>query len=182
MKSFTLIETLIIVTVFALAVGIIYGSHILSQKAYSEGETSAELIQNGRVILERMSREIRQAREIVTELSEEEDAATSTIIFEDGHIDEDYHYVRYWWDDNRIKREVVGYYFSDDPEEILVAWDSVFPPGQTLETKILEPPAVIGEYANDLKIWGSEVVHLKLILGKRDKSINLATSIFGRNL
>lgn len=179
--GFTLIEVLIIVIIFSLVVGIIYGSYILSQKAYLEGETSAELTQNGRVITERITREIRQAREIVTELSEEEAGAASTIVFEDGHIDESYHYIRYWLDNSQVKREIAGYYFSDDIGETLVAWDSIPPLEQTLETKILENPVVIGEYVNDLKFWGSETIHLSLVLSKRDKTINLATDIFGRN-
>jgi len=182
MRAFTLIEILVAIIVFALATGVIYGAHVLSQKAYLEGETSAELTQNGRVILERITREIRQAREIVTELLEEESEATSTITFEDGHLVVDYHYIHYYQDGNQVKREVVGYYFSGDETETLVAWDSEPPEGQTLETKILEEPVVVGEYVSSLRFWEPEIICIGLTTEKRGKTIDFSTQIWGRNL
>ena len=64
----TLTELLVTITIFILITVIIYSTHILSQQSYREGEKAAEITQNGRVVLERVTREIRQAKEIVTEL------------------------------------------------------------------------------------------------------------------
>jgi len=179
--GFTLIETLITIAILSLVIGTVYGVYILSQKAYQEGETLAEITQNGRVILERTTREIRQAREIVTELPEEESAATSTIMFEDGHILEPYYYIRYFKEANFIKREVFGFYFSGDTEETFVPWDAQPPSGQTLLAQTIEEPQIIGEYIKDLKFFGSKVIQITLVLEKRNKFLRLNSEVFGRN-
>ncbi len=70
-KGFTLTEIIIVVAIFSLIIVTVFSIYILNQQAYIEGEIKGEIIQNGRVILERMSREIRQARGIVTQLPEE---------------------------------------------------------------------------------------------------------------
>jgi len=180
--SFTLVETLVVIVILGLVLGTVYTVYNLSQKAYQEGEKAAELLQNGRVVLERITREIRQAREMVSELSEEEEGATSTIVFEDGHIGDSYHYIHYFQDDNLVKREVIGYYFSGDTEKTLVPWDALPPEGQSLEVQTLEETRIIGEYLADFKIWGSKIISTALILEKQDKTLELRTKIFARNL
>ena len=179
--GFTLIETLITITILVLVLGAIYGVYVLSQKTYQEGERLSEITQNSRVILERLTREIRQAREIVTELPEEELGATSTIMFEDGHILEPYHYIRYFNDDNLIKREVIGFYFSGDVGETLVPWDAEPPSGQILTTQTLEEAQIIGEYVVNLKFFGSELVQITLALKKKNTFLQLSSEVFGRN-
>ncbi len=180
--AFTLVEVLIAITIFILVVIAIFSLYLSGIGFYRRGTTRGELLQNGRVILERMSREIRQAREIVTELSETESGATSTILFEDGHISLNYHYIHYFQDGDLIKREVIGYYFSDDQSQTLVPWDSTPPPGQTLERKVLEEAKVIGEHLQNLEIWGSNLVNIFLTLTEGGETLELRTKIFGRNL
>jgi len=181
-KAFTLTELLISITILVLINGAVYLSYNLSQKAYREGEKLAEITQNGRVIIERMNREIRQAKEIVGDFPEERAFAQEEIIFEDGHTTTTYHYIRYFKADGEIKREVTGYYFSGDPEETLVPWDAVPPVGQTLQTKTLEEARTIGEWVLNLEFWGSKVINIALTLQKKDKVFILESEIFGRNL
>ena len=85
-RAFTLTEMIVAITIFVLIVVAVFSAHTLSQRAYREGERAAEISQNGRVILERMAREIRQAKAIAMELPSERADATSTIIFQDGHL------------------------------------------------------------------------------------------------
>jgi prepilin-type N-terminal cleavage/methylation domain-containing protein len=181
MKSFTLIEVLITITVFALVGAGIYSSHILSQKAYKEGEVSAEITQNGRVIMERMTREIRQAKELVGDFPEEEADAVSEIAFEDGHISQPYHYIHYFLSGSTVQREVLGYYFSGDVGQTLVPWNSVPPLGQSLLSKNLEEARVIGEWVKELKIWGARLITINLSLEKKQKAFFLETKILSRN-
>jgi len=181
-NGFTLIELLITVTILVFISGAIYMGYYLSQKAYREGETRAEITQNGRVIIERINREIRQAKEIITELPATSTEATSTIGFEDGHATISYRYIFYYQEDNNAKRKVNGYYFSGDLEENLVPWDATPPPEQALETKVLEEPVVIGEWVSNLGFWDSGLVNIRLTLEKKEKTLNLETKIFGRNL
>jgi len=182
LSGFTLTELLITITILVIVTGAVYGGYSLSQKAYSNGEASAEITQNGRVIIERMNREIRQAKEITGDFPEEEESAQNEIIFEDGHIETPYYYIHYFQSDGEIKREVLGYYFSGDITQTLVPWDAIPPVGQTLETKILEENKVIGEWVSNLELWGSKIININLILQKKDKVFNLKSEILGRNL
>ncbi len=84
-KGFTLTEVIIVVAIFIFIIIIIYSIYILSQKSYRGGEDVAEITQNGRVVLERLAREIRQTREIATDLPEEQLNPPSEIEFQDGH-------------------------------------------------------------------------------------------------
>ena len=179
--GFTLIEVSVTMAILSLVLGSIYGVYNLSQKAYTTEENMIEITQNGRVVFERLSREIRQATEIVTELQDEEASATSTIVFEDGHITEPYRYIHYFQDSSLVKREVVGFYFSGDPEETLVPWDAVPPSGQTLLVKNIQEVQIIGEYVTQLKFWGSRVIGIVLDLNKKENNLRLETNVFGRN-
>ena len=85
-EGFTLTEMTIVIAIFILIVTAVYSAFILNQRAYLSGERMAEITQNGRVILERITREIRQAREIITEIPAERVNPPNEIIFQDGHI------------------------------------------------------------------------------------------------
>lgn len=178
-KGFTLAEFLVVIFVFLLILRVVYSSYLLSRKSYLEGEKMAETTQNGRVILERVIREIRQAREIVTELSEEESKATSTIEFEDGHVSEPYYYIRYFEEDGEVKKEITNYYFSGDTAT-LVPWDSATPTSQTKVASTSEA-RIIGEHVTDLGFWGAKIVYISLTLEKDGKILNLKTRVLGRN-
>lgn len=180
-KGFTLSEILVAIFIFLLVIRAIYSGHLLSYRSYQAGEKTAEIDQNGRVILERMSREIRQTREIINEFPDQEINATDSIEFEDGHATGSYHYIHYFKEGAEVKREVRAYYFSGDVDA-LVPWDAEPPSGQTRETKILENQKVIGEYVKSLGFWGPKLININLILEKEDKSLKLKTKIFGRNL
>ena len=183
-KGFTLTETLVAMAIVVLVLGTILLAYNLSQRSYRGGEATAEITQNGRVILERLTREIRQAREIATELSENEAQAISGLMFEDGHIVEEYNYIRYFLEleERLIKREVLGFYFSGDSSQTLVPWDAIPPSGQTLEIKTIEQPQTIGEFVREIGFWGNKTINIRLNLEKADQEIELETSIFGRNL
>jgi len=184
-NGFTLTELLITIAVFLLITGAVYAGFLLSQKAYRASELASELSQNGRVVLERITREVRQAKEIATELSEEEPVEAvnplNGIIFEDGHGTTTYYYIHYFKEDSSLRREVLGYYFSDNPG-VYVPWDAVPPGSQTLETETLEDPKTVGEYITGIKFWGTKVINISLVLEKKQKTVELDTKIFGRNL
>lgn len=178
-SGFTLIEILITIIIFVFVLITIYSAHILTQRSYFAIENSAEIMQNGRIVLERMAREIRQSREIATILPEEKESAPSAIIFEDGHIPERYHYINYFLADGAIKRKVLGYYVSGDPNYVLVPINLA---NGALETIIIEEEKIIGEYVENLKFWGLGTINLSIGLKKGGQGLELYTKIFGRNL
>ena len=183
LTGFTLTEILVTVTLFVLILGAVFSSYLLSQRGYLEGERSSELAQNGRVILERTTREIRQARGTVTELPVDLASATSTIEFEDGNISERYHYIHYFKDNSEVKREVKRYYFSEDPNTFVI-WSATPPPGEHLVSTVTQPAQTVGEFVQDLNFWSSQiaVVNVLVNLEKQGKLVDFSTRIFGRNL
>lgn len=182
-KSFVLIELLISIVILLLISAAVYSSFILSQKAYKESNFLAEITQNGRVITERMTRDIRQARKIVGGgLPNTEANAVSEITFEDGHISDQYNYIHYFKLNDKINKEIIGYYFSGDPQQTLVPYNAVPPGGQNLVMKNLELSKTIGECVTDLKIWDFQGINIGLSLMKNNKTLYLKTKILGRNL
>lgn len=181
-KGFTTAELLVILAIMVIIISAISSSFLLSQWTYRSGENTSEVIQNGRVILERMTREMRQAKEVVTVLYEDESGATSTILFEDGHTSTSYNYIHYFTQDSTVEREVLGYYFSGDTQQALVPHDAIPPEGQTLQIKNIEETVAIGEYVTSLKIWGNSKINIKIQLTKKNKSIELQSEIFVRNI
>lgn len=188
LKGFTLTELLTTIAIFIIILGAVYSTYHLSQKTYQESEIAAELIQNGRVISEMMLREIRQAKGVVTELSDERGGATDEIEFQNGHDITYITYIHYFKDDiqKMVKREEIAYYFSisGDPAdpETYVLWNSLPPEGETLATTTLDGPDTIGEFVGNLELWGSKNINISLTLEKKEKTIQLETKVFGRNL
>ncbi|MGM0439192.1 MAG: PilW family protein [Patescibacteria group bacterium] len=87
-KGFTLIEILIAVGIFMIIASVITGAVVFGSDVYQKTEEFIELTQNGRVVLNSISREIRQAERIVTSLPDTKEYGENEIIFEDGHLDE----------------------------------------------------------------------------------------------
>lgn len=169
--------------IFVFIVGAVYTTHSLSQRAYREGEISTELTQNARVLSERMTREIRQSREIVTDLPASSSEGLSHIEFEDGHSAERYRYIRYFQEDGEIKREIKAYYFTGD-EAVFVPWNATPPVGEDLGETVIEEAGTVGEFVADFRVWssGTTMTDILLSLEKRGKDFHSATGIFGRNL
>lgn len=180
-KGFSLTELLIVLSIFVLIVGAIYSAYILVQKAYRESESFAEMNQNGRVILERMVREIRQARSIPNSADLEIPETTlASLEFEDGHIQEEYHYIRYFEQENKVMREEIKYYFPSDPDAFL-PWNASSS-SETVSSTTVNSPQIIGEYVSELKFWDIPDINISLKMQKDDKESILKTKVFGRNL
>lgn len=199
-KGFTLTEMMVVVAISLLIIGAVYSAYSLSRRGYLAGEEIAEITQNGRVILERMSREIRQTKEIVTELPSQE------IIFEDGHtpipspygqLGSDYYYIRYYiytpessGEPKQLRRQYMVYCFDDICQPQPNVCSAYFRWNDTKivdDTRIFPHPcnleeSIVGEYITNLNFTGLRVINIFLTLAKKDKSFDLETKIFGRNL
>ena len=197
-KSFTLLEVLIIIFISSLVFIAILEIHLAGQKLYSLGENRAEILQNGRIILERISRELRQAKEIVTPLPQVDNnpdfPPPSEIEFQDGHtpspyqyLGADYYYIKYYFSSStrEIKRQYLVYCLDDCSNcQNYYKWNERI----QQEGQILSPHAciledkVIGEYVNNIKFWGKTLINIEIELSKFKENIELETSIFARNL
>jgi len=192
-KGFTLIEILVFITIFLLVFIGIFNIFSFSQVFYSEKTIQSELLQNGRVILERITREIRQGEGMVTQLSQVPDSPALEIEFQDGHIPSpyeylasDYYYIRYYFSSStkELYRQYKVYCF--DPCEscsTYFRWDDTKIEGaDTVSTHscILEEK-IIGEYIKNLSFWGSGLINVSLTLNTKGQESTFQTKIFGRN-
>jgi len=180
-KGLTLSELMISVLIGLLILLIISSIFLLNQKVFRKSNTKAELIQNARISLDLMSREIRQTNEIITILPADNsnpEALIHELLFEDGHTSSIIQYIRYYLDENDLKRQIIVYYFETDPTTY-VYWDDfdVFggPEENILEEKL------IGENFSNINFYGQENINIELILEKNDEQIQMKSIINPRN-
>lgn len=182
-KGLTLIELIISVIISVLLLLMVVSMYNFSQNVYRQTDTKAEITQNGRVILDRLIRELRQTREVVTNLPLTNDNPAllpSEIKFQDGHDISDIRYRRYFLENSEIKKQTIEYYFAPNPT-INVYWDDLDAEGNPPDFRILEEK-IIGEYVSDLEFWGDKFINIKLYLQKNNDTLTLMTGAYGRNL
>jgi len=197
LTGFTLIEVMITLNIFIFVFVACFAVYFLAQKFYQKAENRAETLQNGRIILERLNREIRQAVEIVSAFPQSPDLPSnpplSEIEFEDGHtpspfayLGSDYYYIRYYLNEgtNEVIRQDRVYCFEECGVCLsYVRWNDFQIQGEEQISPLacdLEE-RVIGEYVTGLAIWGSNLIDITLILEKNNEIVNLKTKIAGRN-
>ena len=181
--GFTLIEIIISISIASLLLILVTASYRLSHQIYVSTDTKAEITQNGRVILDRMVREIRQTPDIVTEIpltNDNPESLPEEIMFQDGHDTLDIKYIRYYLDNNNIKKQIIVYYFDIDPTTY-VFWHVTDEDGGSPTMEILEDK-IIGEYVYDLELWGDELININLYLLKNNQFQTINTAVYGRNL
>lgn len=144
----------------------------------------AELTQNNRVFLDRLSRELRQSVNIITALpptnSDPLNPPAEQIIFQDGHNANQITYIRYYLNGANLMREHSAYYFNTD-KLTYVTYNSVDQNGQSALFKNLENN-IIGEYFNQIKFWGAnDLVNIYLKLTKNTNTFEIETKAFARN-
>lgn len=161
-SGFTLLEILMAVFLGMILIIAGYSVYLASYKSYKYNSESAELTQNARVALERMSREIRQSQEIIipATLPPDENSPTqNTIVFQDGHTvfstpspDPNcaIQYIRYTISSGNLTRTIIQY---KDPTQgnICVQYNPANPAITTNEL----PEEIKAEKLSQLKFWGT---------------------------
>lgn len=178
-SGFTLAELMITIVVVLLVLLMVTSIYTVSQRAMRQANYKAELVQNSRVTLDLISRELRQAKKIVTELAATSDEAGSEIVFEDGHDVSEIRYIRYFFDQNKTYRQVIAYYFDTDPG-IYVRYDDIDAFGPPASEVIDEK--IIGEYFNSLKFYGDSDVNIDMEMKKGTAEVFTKSVINPRNL
>lgn len=184
-SGFTLLEIIVSLSVFVVVILLTGSIYLLSQQSYNKSSNLAELTQNSRVYLDRLSRELRQSVNIITTLPPTDtdplNPPTDQILFQDGHDTNLITYLRYYLNGANLMREHSAYYFSGD-ENTYVAYNSIDQNGQPAQIKLLEEGRVIGEYFNQIKFWGSNgLINTYLKLKKGTDTFELRTSAYSRN-
>jgi hypothetical protein len=181
MKGLTLIETIVALGVTMTIILAAYTGYSAHQKAYQEGLIYVELAQNGRIALDRMSREIRQTPAIVTALPPDQTQPAATeIMFQDGHEASKIQYISYYLDSTNLKRRLTHYYFPSEPDQ-WVPKDSQDEQGNP-PISVIDEDNTIAENITSLGFYGEKVIHIDLILEKLNKKLDFQTAIWSRNL
>lgn len=183
-EGFTLLEIVVSISLFTgiiITAGSIY---MLSQQSFNKGSNIAELSQNARVSLDRISREIRQSQNIVTILpitnNDPANPPSNEVIFQDGHNISETIYIKYYLNGTNLMRSYTAYYFPSNPD-LYVAWNSLDEFGNPPNSTVLED-RIVGEYFNNLEFWGPNgFINISIELIKNKNSLNINTAVFGRN-
>jgi type II secretory pathway component PulJ len=181
--GFTLIEIVSVLALSSLIFILIYQIYDVSQSVFKQNNVTLELAQNGRVVLDRLSRELRQAKVIATPLPDNKNQDGFTppnfLLFENGHEATTTHYLRYQLQDHQIHRQIINYTFAPDPE-VAVHYNDSDQFGEGPQENILED-RVIADYIDQIIFYGSDVVTIEIDLKKDNYFYRLLTSVWGRN-
>ena len=182
--GFTLMESIVAISLF-LSVILISSVFIsMANRSYLAGSESGEIVQNARVAMDRITREIRQSVQIVTVLPPASDdpgnPPKNEIFFQDGHEINEFKYIKYYLSGDDLIREVIAYSFDIDPS-VYVPHNSVDEFNSPPTEHILES-RVVSEYLVNVDFWGTGgqvYVLLNFIKGKEEYSIR--SCAFSRN-
>ncbi len=182
-SGFTIIEIIITITIAFVILIIIYDVYLMSQKTFRLADTKLELIQNGRIVLDRLSRELRQTPDIVTKLPPTKEEIgfppPNEIQFQDGHDASDIQYLQYSLFENILKRQRIAYFFPEE-SEIYVYWNAEDEFGGHPEVEILDDK-IIAEYIENMSFYGTSLINIEIWLSKGDILEHLYTAVWGRN-
>lgn len=183
-KGFTLIEVIVSIAISTIVMVAVFSLYFISQKSYTAASLGAELTQNGRIIIDRISRELRQAEEIVTQLPLDDDNPNdppkNELEFQDGHVPDPVQYIRYYKNNGELHREISHYYFPSDPNH-WVKWNSL-DNGGNAPLQTIDEDQIKAEYLEDLSFYGQNLIVINLKTAKNGQTYSLQTKIRGRNL
>ncbi|CAN5125465.1 hypothetical protein BH11PAT4_BH11PAT4_0800 [soil metagenome] len=181
--GFSLTELLVAVMVSSILVTVTVSVFSLVRKSMVLDQAKADISQNARITVDRLSRELRQTPQVVTELPQ--DAADTSVAqpgeieFQDGHTN-DLTYRRYYRSGTTLQLQVKEYYFAAAPT-VRVRWNEVNGSGQTPLSAVLSTQD-IAEFVSSLKFYGSEVVQMEITTTDGGvQTFKLQASVQGRN-
>lgn len=178
-KAFTLVEILTVVFLGSVLIMAAYAVYLISYKSYKKNFESAELTQNARIALERLSREIRQANEILTELpkSPSEGTPPSEIKFQDGHNISKIQYIHYYLSGTDLYRRVSHYcLLASCDEDEWVPWSTQD------AVEYFEPEEIKAQKISALQFWGNNTITIHLSVSDGTSTYTFETKTLTRNL
>ncbi|MBI4779345.1 prepilin-type N-terminal cleavage/methylation domain-containing protein [Candidatus Falkowbacteria bacterium] len=182
--GFTLLEIIVSISLFTIIIILVSNVFLVTQNAYNKNSNIAELTQNARVSLDRISRELRQSSNIITALpatdNDPSNPLANQISLQDGHDVSQITYLRYYLDGTNLMREHKAYYFIQEPS-VYVAYNALDQGGAAPMETIIDN-RVVGEYFTELNFWGANgLINISLNLTKNQNAFSIKTSIFSRN-
>ena len=181
--GFTLTEIISVLTISVAVMVMVANVFIISQKTFSAGDNLLEISQNARILLDRLTRELRQTPAIATDLPPDKNQVgfppAEEIMFQDGHDEPEIVYLKYYLNQGRIIRQKLYYYFNEEPAT-KVKWNATDSFGQPPQQSIMEEKT-IAEYVEQMQFYGDPLTSIEIRLDKNGKLSHFFTSIWGRN-
>ncbi|MFW5888235.1 MAG: PilW family protein [Patescibacteria group bacterium] len=179
-NGFTLLEIMVALSLFAIITIMVTSMYILSNRAAGRSSAKAEMAQNIRVSFNRINREVRQSPEVVTDLSSNKSEASSRLIFENGHNEEEIFYIKYYLDGTDLRRSEIVYYFPSEEEEY-VSYNTLNQENESPEEKTVED-RLVGENFKELKFWKDEdLIKTEACLEKAGRELCSGGGVYNRN-
>lgn len=177
-RAFTLVEILTVVFLGTVLIMVGYTVYEMSYKSYTKNSNSSELTQNARIALERMSREIRQAQEVITPLPDNAGSSCPPleIKFQDGHDTTPIQYIKYYRSssDNDLYRQT-SHYYTTNPD--------VWVKYETGAIEVADLPVAKAQKISALQFWGTNsTVTINLTVSNNNTNYTFETKTLGRNI
>jgi prepilin-type N-terminal cleavage/methylation domain-containing protein len=183
-RAFTLVELIVAISVSSILIGITASTYSLFRRSMALDQGKSLIAQNARIALDRISRELRQTPDVVTQLpatpADTSIAQPGGIEFEDGHAN-DLTYRRYYVVDKVLRVDIKQYYFPDDPG-VRVRWNAIGAGGAAPASNIVTTYDVADSIESIAFYGTSEVVLLVTASDDLGQQMQLRTTIYGRNL
>lgn len=156
--AFTLAELLIAASVSAILIGITGRSYISIQRLVGRGENDLIIAQNARVVIDRISRDLRQAVSVTTSVPEIRIEASASLEFEDGHEINPAGptYIKYELINDEIWRSRHYYYDESNPDIRLPFNPVLYEQGAYEVQELPSESYKIAENVTDLAFWGTD--------------------------
>lgn len=183
--AFTLVELMVALLISAILISVTASIYVLIRKSIASDQNNADISQNARIAVDKIARDLRQAREVVTVLpSSPTDITTAQpgqILFEDGHpatTDSTYlTYRNYYVTAAGVLNLDVDYYYVSPDTTTRVHWTT---PSATLA---VISTVAIAEHVGTLSFYNNAGAIMMVIKTTDSNSQNytLQTTIVKRN-
>ena len=184
LAGFTLIELLVAMIISSILISVTSSTYLLFRRSLARDQAKADITQNARIALDRMSREIRQSRGIITDLpntiSDISVAEPHEIEFNDGHLelgDPTFPSNRRYYVSNGVLKLDIRQYSLNNVPILYLGPDGSSPTMAVLSTQD------VAERVSDLSFYGTGSIFLAYITTTDGETQNytLTSTIIKRN-
>jgi prepilin-type N-terminal cleavage/methylation domain-containing protein len=182
--GFTVIELLVAVIISSVLISLTIATYNLFRKTAIADQSKSDLDQNGRVAIDRLTRNIRQTPDIVTILPDDANdtsvAEPHEIEFEDGNTG-DLTYQRYYLNGTTLELDTKEYYFTADPST-RVHWNTRDASSNLPVAHVISTQDIALNVSN-FTLYGYKPVEVYLTTSDPSgQKFMLRTAVTGRNL
>jgi len=182
--GFTLIELLVAMVISSILISLTISIYGLFRKSIIVDQSRSDIVQNGRVAIDRLTRDIRQTTAIVTALPDNASDNTVTepheIEFEDGNAG-DLTYRRYYLNGATLELDIKEYYFAAQPST-RVHWNDLDASGHGPLAHVISTQDIALD-VSQFTLYGYKPIQIFITTSDpTGQSFTLRSSITGRNI